>query len=116
MNLVLPEIGETIAEEMRIGNTIRRGDDRTRLGQQRRIARIAFEQCQAARVLFAHPGERLGAVDFLEPEKRVGLGHRAIRIHKLARLTRPLCPSLSQVSTSSSCDAEARFKSWMAAL
>src|SRR3954453_16235288 len=87
MNLVLPEIGETIAEEMRIWNPVGRGYDRARLGQQRRIARIALEQCQAARILGTHPGQRLRAVDVLQPEKGVGVGHRTIRIHKLARLT-----------------------------
>ena len=74
MRVVLPEIGETVAEEMRIGNAVGRGDDRTHLRQQRRIARIAFEQCQAGRILGPHPGESLRAVDFLEPEKGIGLG------------------------------------------
>src|SRR5437868_2781240 len=77
MRLVLPEIDEVVAEETRIRNAVGRGDDGARLGEQHGIARIAFEQCEAARILGAHPGESPRPVDILEPEKGVVVAHRA---------------------------------------
>ncbi|GIX17236.1 MAG: hypothetical protein KatS3mg119_1422 [Rhodothalassiaceae bacterium] len=71
MRLVLPEIVDVAGPQNAVGNAVRRLMDLEDTLVRRLVARVAGQNLQALFILLAHPGERLFALDVLEPE----MGH-----------------------------------------
>src|SRR5258708_24649268 len=77
MGCVLPEIGEMVADEAWISDTIGGIDDRRRRLAKALVSRVAFEFAERSNVLRPHPFERAWALDLFQPQKRIVICHHS---------------------------------------
>ena len=69
--IILPEIIDMAVMNLAERKTFVGGQDRQRLFIHRLETRVVFEDFQGARILLAHPVERLFAFNGLKPQKRI---------------------------------------------